>query len=203
MLQTVLEEEERRKGKEESRHKLEDEQNQHEGAQGDESKVVAHGSLTAPTTWPSYSVLRPEVIQVDSQRDTPEHPNAMSSEGEAGGRSSLLMDDAPASASADHITAEENNRELAFAVPAGDVPEAVCGLSLAAAMTDGELPAPDNTLLAPTLSGAVDESAGVEVCEGEGEASAAARSSEGSEQGSGSNQVGPLQADLRHWLVHP
>ena len=181
----------------------------------------ATGSLSAPTNWPSYTVLTAEeVIQIESQADTQESQHAMPSAHEDAG------------AFASHITAEENARELAFAIVAGDVPaeasshggHAGClddntnngpsplhgedvrgrpdvdGLPVAPTMAAEELP-----VSSPVLATTVPDVDGVSAANGveghEGEASAATRTTEGHSERNESSNSGPKQTDLKHWLV--
>ena len=129
----------------------------------------------------------------------------------------------------DSITAEENARELAFAVAAGDVPEEANGCAdregcVEEASRNGTLQQnPQGTLseeglqaILPTSTGAsmpvssgptttssdvVEETAdrGTEVPEGE--ASATGSMTEGQAEGSSCNSPGSKQTDLKHWLV--
>ena len=93
--------------------------------QGGEASGVTANSLAAPTAWPSYQLATPEVIQVDSQGDTPPQQAPMSSGGLPSAATTelraLLHSDASDNAFKELITKEANDRELAFAIAAGDI----------------------------------------------------------------------------------
>ena len=78
MLQLVLQEE--AKLRDDMKHKADQagEKSCPHATRSDASGTSA-GSLTAPATWPSYQIVKPDVIQVDSQGDTPPHGTAMPS----------------------------------------------------------------------------------------------------------------------------
>ena len=209
MLQAVLEAEEKQKESEETGGT---------GSRDDLASGHAAGSLPAPSSWPSYARRETkEVIQIDSQVDS---QDAQQDE-------QLMQRDA--SEFSAYITAEENARELAFAVAAGDVPVEAHGhgdqeeCSEEAALhgtvhqtSQGALHETSVQDVLPTAMGAsmavssgsttaLSEVGDVAVDRGmevpEGEASATESMSEGQAEGSNSNSPASKQTDLKHWLV--
>ena len=127
MLQLVLQEEAKLKDDMKRKADQTDEESRPTAAQSEDAKGASAGSLVAPAAWPSYQIVKPEVIQVDSQGDTPPQGAAMPygsvSNAVTTELNAILESDASANAFNEFITAEENDRELAFAIAAGDVPE--------------------------------------------------------------------------------
>ena len=212
MLQTVLEAEEAQRASD--AEVLPSAESSKDKQHSDPMEVMA------PATWPSYC-LKPaeETIQVDSQMESQTELNEGMPEGEK-----------PASAFAGYISVEENNRELAFAIAAGDVSEGDGGdavedhqLSQPPTLTAGLLSASSTgappTLTAGLLSASSTGAASVrhnmevmtehedqgEVLAGteveQGEASAGTRSTEGQHVNSTDVISGPKQTDLTHWLL--
>ena len=175
MLQVVLEEEAKRK---EVCKDVSD-----DAGYGKKMSDDTTGSLSAPTTWPSYTVQKEEIIQVDSQADSQGSRNTTKAENEA------------ADAFASHITVEENARELAFAIAAGDVPANASGLGghrdhLDENANNGpqQLPDGEETEGPPAAEGLLSSQ---EMATGVLPVSSPALES----------NVGPKQTDLKHRLV--
>ena len=210
MLQAVLEAEEEKK-------KSEGDNDTSASGNGPDPDHAA-SSLPTPSSWPSYALLpSKEVIQIDSQVDSQE----------AQKDAEFMMRDA--NEFSNFITAEENARELAFAVAAGDVREEETGCAdregceedvsrdaalqqhaqgsqsenglQDIALTSSRVPVPVSSGPTTTLSAVVEESAdrGTEVPEGE--ASATGSATEGRAEGESCNSSGSKQTDLKHWLV--
>ena len=127
-------------------------------------------------------------------------------ENQEGSTATRPADDRPADTFVDHISAEENDRELAFAIAAGDVPadthavrdEQVAEGTLSSQTTaTGPLSVPSSGMASvlenvTALDGTVDHRGG---------ASAAASTSEGPNVSSEDAEVGLKQTDLKHWLL--
>ena len=176
-------------------------------------------------------MVEQEVIQVDSQGDTQEHPHAECPVTATGSGNSLMMVNASDSVFDAYITKSENARELADAIAAGDVealeearalPLPSCSMpgdtlcegnvSTSSATNVTALPVSGNMRTAPSLP-ATGENPDIEGSVG-AESTAAASGNEGYEgdvnaaarttEGSeAENDTGPKQSDLKHWLVRP